>query len=62
MIIRSIRSELGLNQKQFAVRIGADERSVGDWEHERKRLSRVSWDKYFSTFHVTENNHRNTVI
>ena len=57
-IIRRIRSDLGLNQKQFAAHIGAAERSVGDWERERKRLSKSSWDKYFSTFRVTENNHR----
>lgn len=56
-IIRRIRSDLGLNQKQFAAHIGAAERSVGDWERERKRLLKSSWEKYFSAF-VSENNHR----
>ena len=49
-LIRRIRSEFGLSQKQFAAYIGAAERSVGDWEHERKRLSKASWNKYFSTY------------
>lgn len=45
--IRAYRESLGMGKKRFAKYTGIPLSSVREWEAERKRISRRSWERYF---------------
>ena len=45
--IRAYRQSVGMGKKPFARAKGIPIRSLQDWESDRKRISRKSWEKYF---------------
>ena len=45
--IRAYRESFGMGKKHFAKYTGIPLSSVREWEAERKRISRRSWERYF---------------
>lgn len=55
--IRTVRERLGMSRKAFAEMAGVGEKSVRDWEMERKKVSKKSWERlkdYLSPFYPGE--------
>lgn len=45
--IKRIRQGLGLTQKQYAERLGVPPGTLQQWEQNRMRIFKSSWEKYF---------------
>lgn len=46
--IRKYRESLGLDQRAFAKMLGVDNCDVREWEEEKRRILRGTWEKYFN--------------
>ena len=45
--IKTIRTKLGLTQKQYADKLGVSLGSLKQWEQNRKQIFKSTWEKYF---------------
>lgn len=45
--IREYRERMGLKRKALARMLGVDRHLLDNWENEKKRMSKNSWEKYF---------------
>ena len=45
--IKTIRTKLGLTQKQYADKLGVSLGSLKQWERNRKQIFKSTWEKYF---------------
>lgn len=50
--LRQIRLELGLTQREFALKLGYTERNVGNWEHNRSIPTMTTIKKIHEIFGV----------
>ncbi len=48
--ILKLRQQVRMGKKPFARSLGVSDSSLRDWEAERKRVSRKSWERYFKEF------------
>ena len=45
--IKAIRMKLGLTQREYADKLGVSLGSLKQWEQNRKRIFKSTWEKYF---------------
>ena len=45
--IKESRQRMGMSKKAYARMLGVDSHTLDNWENDKKRMNRNSWEKYF---------------
>ena len=58
-MLKECREKMGLKKKPFARMLHVDQNTYRNWESNKKRMFKITWEKYFREMLMTNQNTSN---